>query len=72
MAASKKKNRPALKEVGKRRPPKGGAEMVKCLTVFNQTVNTIGPPKIPKAKGVFRFKTHEEADAWTREMMLRD
>jgi hypothetical protein len=28
-------------------------------------------PRLPYPKGVFRFRTHEEADAWTNEYILR-
>ena len=28
-------------------------------------------PRLPYPKGVFRFRTHEEADAWTNEHILR-
>jgi hypothetical protein len=28
-------------------------------------------PRLPYPKGVFRFRTHEEADAWTTEHILR-
>jgi hypothetical protein len=28
-------------------------------------------PRLPYPKGVFRFRTHEEADAWTNQHILR-
>jgi len=28
-------------------------------------------PRLPYPRGVFRFRTHQEADAWTNEHILR-
>lgn len=55
------------KTVGRRRPAdamNGGMALQKTL---NQMLQATGHLLAPK--GVFRFKTHEEADAWTLKMM---
>lgn len=58
------------KVVGKRRPP------ADPLLAYNRSKDealrwkqAFGTPRIPK--GLFRFKSHEEADAWLWKMMTR-
>ena len=49
------------KVVGKRHPPGGGLEVGDAL---QRLANEVGEARVTWPKGVWRFKTHEEADAW--------
>ena len=57
---------PDAKAVGKRRPPQGGLEFGDGL---QRLANEMGQGLVTWPKGVFRFKSHEEADAWWIDQM---
>ncbi len=61
---------PAAKTVGRRQavrdPLRYGLALQKTLNVLQRTS---GRGLCPK--GVFRFRTHEEADAWMEKMLAR-
>ena len=57
-----------MKVVGRRHPPRGGLEAAANLLRAVVELRK-GKPFIPK--GVYRFKTHEEKDEWTRKMLAR-
>lgn len=57
-----------MKIVGRRRPSRGGIEAADNLLQALVELRK-GKPFIPK--GVYRFKTHEEKDEWTRKMLAR-
>jgi hypothetical protein len=54
------------KVVGRRRKP--GPE-ARCGYAIQDLANEMGSGRLLWPKGVFRFKTHEEADAWWTETM---
>ena len=60
--------KPEMKIVGRRKPPQGGVaaadNLLRALVELRK-----GKPGIPK--GVHRFKTHEEKDAWILKMLAR-
>jgi hypothetical protein len=57
-----------MKVVGKRQPCRGGLDVANH---FLKTVITLreGRPFIPR--GVYRFRSHDEKDAWTLKMLTR-
>ena len=57
---------PGAKVVGKRCPPKGGLEIG---DVLQQLARDMAEGRVRWPKGVWRFKTHEEADAWWIDQM---
>ena len=59
---------PPRKVVGRRTPPKGG--LVE-LAGFLRMAGLLQKGEIGWPKGVFRFKTHEEADLWWTKNMIR-
>lgn len=57
-----------MKVIGKRRPYAGGiAELQGFMEMCNRLRS--GRPFLPR--GVYRFRTHEEADEWTLRMLTR-
>ena len=54
------------KVVGKRHAPGGGMEVGDGL---QRLVNDLGQGRVTWPKGVWRFKTHEEAEAWWLQRM---
>ncbi|HSU57378.1 MAG TPA: hypothetical protein VLT36_25270 [Candidatus Dormibacteraeota bacterium] len=58
------------KTVGKRRPPSdsfaAGMELQKTAWELHKSFHSHWAPK-----GVYRFKTHEEADEWMMRMLAR-
>ena len=57
-----------MKVVGRRKPPSGG--LVEANNLLELVVRLRGDkPFIPK--GVYRFKSFEEKDAWTLKMISR-
>lgn len=58
----------SIKVIGRRRPGKGGLDsasgFVKLVIAFRN-----GKRFIPR--GVYRFRSHEEKDAWTLKMLTR-
>ncbi|MDA0746758.1 MAG: hypothetical protein O2954_09565 [bacterium] len=58
------------KVVGKRRPPSGGLEVGDAL---QRLAHEMGEGRVTWPKGVWRFRTHEEAEAWwTDQMQIRN
>lgn len=64
----KPNNDPTMKVVGRRGTPRVDALAIDSLQRMANELRR-GRPFIPK--GVFRFKTFEEADAWNLQMMTR-
>ena len=56
------------KTVGRRRPYSGG---LAGLQGFFELCSRVRGDRPFLPKGVFRFKTHEEADEWTLKMLTR-
>lgn len=59
------------KTVGRRT---GIADPVAYAMDLQRTANSLRRQTVGRGlcpKGVFKFKTHEEADAWMREMLVR-
>jgi hypothetical protein len=57
-----------MKVLGRRRPFSGGLEGLQGF--FEMCIRLRGDkPFVPR--GVFRFRTHEESQAWTLEMLTR-
>lgn len=58
----------AIKVIGRRRPSRGGLEaadgFLQMIVILRE-----GQPFIPR--GVYRFRSHEEKDAWTLKMLTR-
>jgi hypothetical protein len=59
------------KVVGHRRPPADnlkltGAQRINDARAWKQALRTV-----PIPKGVYRFRTHEEADEWLWQMLTR-
>ena len=61
-------NERPTKTVGRRRPYSGG---LAGLQGFFELCNRVRGDRPFLPKGVFRFKTHEEADEWTLKMLTR-
>jgi hypothetical protein len=61
---------PALKSktVGRRKPYSGG---LAGLQGFLEMCNRLRGDRPFLPRGVFRFKSHEEADEWTLKMLTR-
>ena len=60
---------PNSRVVGKREPPKAGLQTVDAL---QRLANDLGAGRVTWPRGVWRFRTHEEADAWwTIQMRIR-
>jgi len=58
------------KVVGKRVPPKDALmSYMKTAEESRRWKAAFGAPRVPK--GLYRFKTHEEADAWLWKMITR-
>lgn len=58
------------KTVGKRTLPKDGLALaMQTSEEARRWKKAFGSPHIPK--GVYRFKTHEEADRWLMKMITR-
>lgn len=60
------------KVVGHRRPPKDGLALSQAQRVENAEAwqRALGGLRIPR--GVYRFRTHEEADAWLWKKMTQN
>jgi hypothetical protein len=57
-----------MKQVGRRKPYSGG--LAGLQRFFELCLRLRGDrPFLPR--GVYRFKSHEEADAWTMKMLTR-
>jgi hypothetical protein len=58
------------KVVGRRKPPKDPLmSYMRSAEESRRWKAAFGTPRIPK--GLYRFKTHEEADAWLWKMITR-
>jgi hypothetical protein len=57
---------PVGKTVGRRRAPKDSLSYALGLQRIS---NALSPSRIPR--GVYRFRSHEEADAWLMDHMTR-
>ena len=62
---------PKIRVVGRRKPSNYNSAGLMGAKGFLKLVNVLraGQPFIPC--GVYRFKTHEEVDAWTMKMLTR-
>ena len=61
-------NKPMMKVVGHRKPPKVD---VISFNDMQETVNALRAGRGLVPKGVYRFKTFAEADAWLTRMMAK-
>jgi hypothetical protein len=57
-----------MKIVGRRRPPTGGVDSLDGLLQLMVALRE-GRPFVPR--GVYRFRTHQESDAWMLKMLCR-
>ena len=62
---------PRAKVVGKRRPPAPGSEALKAAAQLNLLATQLRLRPFRAKHGVYRFKSHEEADAWMMNLYLR-
>jgi hypothetical protein len=59
-------NDPAARTVGRRRPLDTAAAYDRLVA----EVKALGRGRLPFPKGVYRFSTQEEADAWEMKLLL--
>jgi hypothetical protein len=57
---------PVGKTVGRRRAP---SDSLGYALGLQKTLNTLAPLRVPR--GVYRFRTYEEADAWLMDHTIR-
>lgn len=57
---------PVGKTVGRRKAP---SDSLSYALGLQRTLNQMAPLRVPR--GVFRFKTYEEADAWLMDHLTR-
>jgi hypothetical protein len=62
---------PRTKVVGKRRQPAEGSESLAAGGALNQLCGQLRERPLMAKHGVYRFKSHEEADEWMMKMMIR-
>ena len=62
---------PRAKAVGKRRPPAAGSEALKAAAQLNLLASQLRNRPFRVKRGVYCFKSHEEADAWMMNLYLR-
>ena len=62
---------PRAKVVGKRRPPAAGSECLQAASDLNLLTTQLRQRPFRVIKSVFRFKSHEEADAWMMNLYHR-
>ncbi len=62
---------PRAKVVGRRRPIEPGEESLRVGLGIAKTALQIRKRNLKTPKGVFRFKSHEEADQWWMENLIR-
>lgn len=62
---------PRAKVVGKRRMPKTGSEALAAGGAMNRLAMKLRHRPLITKHGVYRFKSHEEADEWMMKMMIR-
>lgn len=58
-----------MKVLGRRRAPRPTRENIDALQRL--ALDLRGPGRLFVPKGVYRFKTHEEADEWLMKMLTR-
>jgi hypothetical protein len=59
----------SMKVVGTRRHRPGSA--LQDIDVLFRTVRQISPSQYICPRGIYRFTSHEEADAWMRKMLVK-
>ena len=59
------------KVVGRRRPPADSLAVSEAQRIENARAWKEALHILPIPKGVYRFRTHEEADAWLWQMLTR-
>ena len=59
------------KTVGTRQPPRDGLTMSKANRIEDSQAWKKALRTLPIPKGVYRFRTHEEADEWLWQMLTR-
>ena len=59
------------KVVGRRQPPAGGLVMTAAQRGADARAWKKAFRTLPIPKGVYRFRTHEEADQWLWQMLTR-
>lgn len=64
-------NDPRAKVVGNRRMPKEGGECLAAIGALNRLAMQLRGRPLAARHGVYRFKSHEEADEWMTRMMIR-
>lgn len=62
---------PRAKVVGKRRPPGGGASALRATGQLNALAAALRQRPLKAKHGVYRFTSHEEADAWMMALQIR-
>lgn len=62
---------PRAKVVGKRRPPAAGSESLKAAAQLNLLASQLRNRPFKVKRGIYRFKSHEAADAWMMNLYLR-
>jgi hypothetical protein len=62
---------PRAKVVGKRRPPAAGSESLRAAAQLNLLATQLRRRPFRVKHGVYRFKSHEEADEWMMKLQLR-
>jgi hypothetical protein len=58
-----------MKVLGHRREPQPSPENMEAIQKL--AVELRGPRRLFVPRGVYRFKSHEEADAWLMKMLTR-
>ncbi len=61
---------PRAKVVGKRRMPAPGSESLAAGGMLNQLAGKLRVRPLKTRHGVYRFKSHEQADEWMMNLML--
>ena len=61
---------PRAKVVGKRRPPSAGSESLRAAATLNLLALRLRNRPFRVKRGVYRFKTYEEADLWMMNLYL--
>jgi hypothetical protein len=59
------------KVVGKRRPPSNSLAAAPAQTIADSRAWAKAFPRLRVRRGVYRFRTHEEADAWLWKLLTQ-
>jgi hypothetical protein len=62
---------PRAKVVGRRRQPAAGSEALRAAAQLNLLASQLRNRPFRVKRGVYRFKSHEEADAWMMNLYIR-